>query len=757
LLQWAILVFVVAFVGLGWLMLRRPEATTTTFWALGWISAGGGLLLTALASSFGWIHLAGYPLGTLFVALLLGGALILAERPVPGWLFPVALLVGGVRTALAAAGDPEAAYAVTTAIGPIAVLAAASFARQATRGPDISWAERMLAPACVALATGLGVHGVSLMLSGGTIPPGLLAFWILIGPPILGIQIQAGSERNARVMRHARDELEVHVRERTSELAHANESLRQEIAEREAAERALRASEERYRTVSELSSDFSFTFRIAADLSLELEWVTGAFQRITGYPPEKLQGHGWMELLDEDSHEGILSEFQTARGNGHPVTLDRPIRHRSGEPRWLEIRLDTLESAEDGSLQVVGAARDVSEARRAQDERRRLELHVLEAQKLESLGVLSGGIAHDFNNLLAVILGNARLLVSELPPDSQGRAYLDRIQGAGDHAASLAEQMLVYSGKASLELKPTDVASTVSGVLTLLRASVSEKGQLETRLSPSPLPVEGDASQLRQVALNLVLNASEALEDRAGTIWLRTGSLQADAEALKDCLGSVDPAPGRYVYLEVEDDGAGMNAETQRRIFEPFYTTKFSGRGLGLPAVLGIVRAHRGVVSVSSGPGRGTRIRVLIPLAEQAVLHETEPTRATRTDDTGGLILVVDDEEWVLEVTREFLVRAGYEVLCASGGREGIERFQEQPNAIDAVVLDVAMPDVDGERVLQEMRQVRPDVPVILTTGYGPEVTARRFATEGVTACLRKPFQPEEITQALREALASSS
>jgi CheY-like chemotaxis protein len=256
--------------------------------------------------------------------------------------------------------------------------------------------------------------------------------------------------------------------------------------------------------------------------------------------------------------------------------------------------------------------------------------------------------------------------------------------------------------------------------------------------------------------LNLVTNASEGLVDGAGTVSVRTGLASCSADDLVGAVGSGDVRPGTYAFLEVADDGRGMDAATRDRMFEPFFTTRFSGRGLGLAAVLGIVRAHGGVLCVHSAPGQGTVIRVLFPRGPAAAKPAENPAPGDTAERSRGTILVVDDDEFVVELAKEFLERAGHRVLTAAGGRAGIACFQERGREIDVVLLDLAMPDASGEEVLQELRRVRPGVPVIVSTGYAAEVAAKRVLEHGVAGFVRKPYEPEDLVDQIGLALAGA-
>jgi PAS domain S-box-containing protein len=720
---------------LGALWVRRPDTHAIGYWVSGWMAAGAGGVLLLVRDAFPQAFLLAFPLGTLFPMLLLAGALVLAGRRIPGWLLPGALLYGLARAGVAAAGYPALAWA-GAAVEPVAVLAAAWIIHRAQPRGAASRSQRLLAPSFVVLAL-IGTLHVALMTSEGKPPAALVAIWVAAIPSLFGLQVHAEWERARRALLDARDQLEERVAARTHELARVNASLRE--------------SEARYRVASELGSDFSFGFSGDTRETIEGGWVSDAFLRMSGYSLADLKGSSWLSLLHPDDLPRIRAEF-TSIVAGHARELELRLIAKDGRVLTLHARL--LVKRDAGGVRVVGVARDVTEARRAEQERRALERRVLEAQRHESLAVLTGGVAHDFNNLLMVILGNARIALAETPPESTLHARLTRIRAAAEHGARLTEQMLAYAGKSSLALKPLELSHLVEDMADLLRAAVSERCRLELDLDVAArAPVEGDATQLQQVVLNLVTNASESLAGASGTVRVRTGRCEVGAAELAGAAGTEHPEPGRYAFLEVSDDGPGMDAATRSRIFQPFFTTKFSGRGLGLAAVLGIVRAHSGVVQVKSEPGAGASLRVLIPEARGSVARAARPAAATpvaRARET-GTVLVVDDQDSVLELAQIVLESAGHRVLTALGGRAGIERFREQADEIDVVWLDLGMPDADGEEVLRELKRLRPDVRVIIATGYAGD--SQRIPA-GVRGFVRKPYEPEEMLDQVARALS---
>ena len=419
----------------------------------------------------------------------------------------------------------------------------------------------------------------------------------------------------------------------------------------------------------------------------------------------------------------------------------------------LEARVEarTLELARvNASLRA-----EISEHRSTEAERRRLALRVQEAQRLESLAVVAGGVAHDFSNLLTVILNHARLALPELPAGAPVRARLQGIRDAAEHGAALTEQLLVFAGRGSSARKPVELSGLVDDTLDLARASVAPACRLEATLAPN-VWVEADPTQLRQVVLNLVQNAGEARRGAPVHVSIRTSLATLGPADLVDARGVTEAVPGVYAVLEVSDDGDGIDAETERRIFDPFFTTKLSGRGLGLAAVLGIVRGHGGAVTLQSAPRAGSTFRALLPAA--AGLRAALPLESTRAPEEGGegaRVLVVDDDDAVVELAREILSRAGYAVETASGGRAALERLAAAGGGFDAAVVDVAMPDLDGEEVVRALHAARPSLPVVLASGCAADDASGRFAALGAARFLAKPWTAEALEAAVRGAIAA--
>lgn len=397
--------------------------------------------------------------------------------------------------------------------------------------------------------------------------------------------------------------------------------------------------------------------------------------------------------------------------------------------------------------------RDITERKRAQLEQEKLEAQMLQTQKLESLGVLAGGIAHDFRNLLVPILGNARLAKSELVPDSPVIPYVERIATAAVRTSELTDQLLAYAGRGTLTTRPLDVCELLREMGELLHTAVSRGIELRYEL-PDALPfIEGDATQLRQVILNLIINAAEAIGDRPGVVTIAAGTVAIDRAWARGTYLGPELPEGFYAYLEVRDDGCGMDEETRSKIFDPFFTTKFAGRGLGLAALLGIVRAHRGAVRVESEVGRGTRFRLLFPCVSGSTATVERAVACPLGWRGSGTVLVGDDEAAVREFLEHVLRRCGLQVILAEDGRQAVELFREHAPKIAAVLLDVTMPGIGGIEACVEMRKIRPDARIILSSGYSEAEVAARFETHAVDDFLQKPYEVEALIQKLRALL----
>jgi PAS domain S-box-containing protein len=396
--------------------------------------------------------------------------------------------------------------------------------------------------------------------------------------------------------------------------------------------------------------------------------------------------------------------------------------------------------------------RDRTEARRGEEQRRNLEAQFQQAQRLESLGVLAGGIAHDFNNLLTAVLGNLNLAQFNLSPESPAGPFLENAEKTVLKASDLTKQMLAYSGKGRFVVKLHDVNEAVQEMAHLLQVSISKKAVLRLHLAQSLPPIEADGAQFQQVVMNLVTNASDALGDQEGIIAISTGLTDIDAGYIATTFPAQTLTPGRYVTLEVSDTGQGMSREVQARIFDPFFTTKPTGRGLGLSAMLGILRGHHAGLKIYSEVGRGSSFKAFFPAAP----GQTIPAEAMdRSEDVDlkGTVLLVDDEPTVLETIGSALETLGLQVVLARDGLEALETLSSNPAAIDLVLMDLTMPRMDGREAFQAMRQVHPEVRVILSSGYNEQESIQPFLGKGLAGFLQKPYTFDALRAALLKAL----
>jgi signal transduction histidine kinase/CheY-like chemotaxis protein len=457
----------------------------------------------------------------------------------------------------------------------------------------------------------------------------------------------------------------------------------------------------------------------------------------------------------------VRDPFLAQEGLTHTAAMRIPGRSRPFGLLIIGARHERNYSREDlffihAVANVLGAAFERTAMDRAEEEHRALERQMLHVQKLESLGVLAGGIAHDFNNLLVSVLGNAGLALAELSPVSPIRSRLTDIELAAQRAAELTRQMLAYAGRGRVVVQRVNLSDLVVELVTLLRTVVARTADIDVRLTDNLPDVEADASQLRQVIMNLVTNAADAIGGDAGRVDVTTGRMSATREYLAQCCTGQDLEPGEFVFAEVADTGCGMDDKTKARIFDPFFTTKVTGRGLGLAAVLGIVRSHRGAIAVESSPGAGTRFRLLLPAVGVASSNRPVPQAPPqKTPASIGTILIVDDDDGVRTVSTLSLERAGFRVVTARDGEEGMALMEQRGGDFDAVLLDMTMPRLSGAETCHLIRQLRPELPVVLTSGYTEPDAGARLDILGVAGFLQKPFTPAILVKMIQDAVRS--
>jgi PAS domain S-box-containing protein len=512
----------------------------------------------------------------------------------------------------------------------------------------------------------------------------------------------------------------------------------QEITDLKRTEQALEATEHRLAGVLEHAPHVV----VVLDPSGVIRYIN----RAPGGDEARLFGSEAASHARPESAARFRAAVERVLATAEPELLE--VEDASGH--YWEVRVAPVQR-NGGIEQLLAFAVDVSDRREAQERERRLEAQLLRSQKLESLGVLAGGIAHDFNNLLVGVLGNAQLAQRHVGTGVAGLCLGDIVRAA-QRAAELCKQMLAYAGRGTLELEAVWLPDLCEQMVDLVRPSMSKRARVVVERDRAVPPVQGDATQLQQVVMNLLTNASDALGGNDGVVTLRLGETHDDEELRSPNALVEELSPGPYVYFEVQDTGCGMDDDARNRMFDPFFSTKEQGSGLGLSAVLGIVRRHGGAIHVDSEPGRGTTIRVTLPRADPqpprvgSVEPVAEPTR--------GTVLVVDDEPMVRDVAQRTLEAAGHQVLVACDGVEALEVLAAEGGQVDAVLLDLTMPRMDGTETLRELRKRNLRMPVILASGFSgdagevgdPLSPARRF--------IAKPYDVDELLRVVSQALA---
>ncbi len=474
--------------------------------------------------------------------------------------------------------------------------------------------------------------------------------------------------------------------------------------------------------------------------------ANAAAARLYGVEKEEIVGIAAAVLRGGRNGDALYREIRSTVLQGK-TWRGEMIVEQEGEKKIIARHVSPVHDRDNRIRWQIVVDRDITRERQQQEK-------MAHVQRLESLGVLAGGIAHDFNNMIGIIMGNASLARSKINPDDAVYEHLDNIEQTSHRAANLCRQMLAYSGKGKFVVRPINLSELVEEMVRLLDVSISKSVLLRYDLAPDLPSVEADISQLQQVIMNLVINANEAIGEQNGTIILATGVVQADLDYLRsDYLEEQELREGRYVWLEVSDTGCGMDEEMKRRLFEPFFTTKFAGRGLGMSAILGIVRGHNGTIKVYSEPGKGTTVKVLFPAVDSSpdLLRANEEPSGIRPGN--GTVLVVDDEEMVRRVAGMILREAGYEVLLARDGVEAIEMVRKHGHEIVCVLLDMMMPRMGGEETFTEMRRLRPDIRVLLSSGYNEQTATNRFAGKGLAGFIQKPYTMKVLLAKVVELL----
>jgi len=503
----------------------------------------------------------------------------------------------------------------------------------------------------------------------------------------------------------------------------------QDLTVRKRAEEAIRESEARFRKM--------------ADAAPVMIWVTGpdklcsfvneVWLQFRGRPIEQEIGNGWVEGVHPEDLDRCVTIYHSAFDARRTFQMEYRLRRADGEYRWVFDSGVPMFSANGQFEGYIGSCLDISELKRAQEEN-------VHRQKLESIGVLAAGIAHDFNNLLGGILAQAHLVEEEVAVQSAAAEEIHKIKSLAVRASEIVRELMVYAGRETGTLEPVDLSVLVGEMVELLKISVSKRIVLRIRLEKDLPPCMAQSSQMCQVVMNLVTNASEAIDEAEGVISVSTG---------------IDPSHPHSVCLEVSDTGCGMSREQQAKIFDPFYTTKFAGRGLGLAVVQGVVRTHGGAIELESSPGRGTTFRIALPCIERSavrIARQGTPHAPPEASNAGRTVLLVEDEETLRNAVAKMLRQRGFLVLEAGDGLSAIDRLREKDRTIDVVLLDLTIPGADSAEVIEEIRRTRPETRIVMTSAYSQSAGSRFAGIPQIAGYIRKPFLANDLAGLLSKA-----
>ena len=544
---------------------------------------------------------------------------------------------------------------------------------------------------------------------------------------------------------------EVALSVQNEELLATEEMLRVQIDEYENSQKMLKESEEMSRNSSLLLQNILEHFPgivFWKDTQLRYLGCNKAFSDAAGLMnPDEIAGKSDYDM------PWTAAEISRYRDHDHQVIASGEAQlhiietlHRAdGRTVWFDACKVPIRDAQGTVIGLLGTSFDITERIHAEEERALLEQQFHQSQKLESLGILAGGIAHDFNNILTVIIGHCFMAREGLIPEQRYKAAFQKIESAGNRAADLCRQMLTYAGKSPLVQTHVNLWLLVDEVVKMLQSGLNKNVTIELDVKRVVPEIKGDAGQIQQIIMNLIINAAEAIGDQNGTIRVVLTRMLVEADQVEtDVFGTVIQAGG-YICLEVTDSGCGMNEETQKRIFEPFYTTKVTGRGLGMSAIHGIVKAHEGILQLTSAPGAGTSFKVWFPVPVSSSAAETAAPATDAKEDASGTILLVEDEELLRTMGEELLEAMGFTAITAENGREALRIYRDRSGEIDVILLDLIMPVVGGIEAYHELRTISPTVPIIICSGYGVDSVEDVIAQDQHAGFVHKPYKPGEL------------
>jgi PAS domain S-box-containing protein len=512
-------------------------------------------------------------------------------------------------------------------------------------------------------------------------------------------------------------------------------------------------SESLYRLLAENIHDVVWTM----DLRGKILYCSDSILSQRGFKAEDIIGTQFTAHSTPEAAELLARNLKEELEKDDVPNVDRnrssvseiEVYCADGSKKWVESVSSFLRDSDNQPIGVLGVSRDVDDRKRSEISRRVLESKMQEMQKMEGLGILAGGIAHDFNNVLVGIMGYNDLALNKIPANVGGREYIEESVASARQAADLCKQLLAYSGRGQFVVKAVDLAEMVASMMKLLQVTISKDIELSGAFQEKTPIIEADATQIQQAVMNLVINGAEAIGEVPGRISISVGSQTIDDAQMGTLIGNPNLEPGPFVYLEVTDSGCGMDGITVEKMFNPFFSTKESGHGLGLSALIGIIRGHRGGIAVRSEPGTGTSIRLLFPATDHAPATSASEFVEENDSLAGLMVLVVDDEDAVRNFAKKSLEIKGHQVITAKNGQEGIDIFRERNAEIDVVLMDLTMPVMSGQEAFMEMRNIKPDVRVVLISGYSDDEIVSKFEDKGSVAFLQKPFRIDHLIDAL--------
>ena len=517
------------------------------------------------------------------------------------------------------------------------------------------------------------------------------------------------------------------------------------VNKRKAADDALRESEEKYRTILESIEEGCFE----TDIDGNLTFFSNPFLKILGYSREELMGADTDQYTSPDTAAKMKRITERLRETGKPENVaDYDIVRKDGNNLSLELSVSLLKDQEGLPVGYRGVLRDVSERKEAEEEKHKLESQLQQAQKMESIGTLAGGIAHDFNNILMGIQGNASLMLLKIESDHPNYEKIKNIEKYVQNGTELTKQLLGFARRGKYLIKTTDLNEIIDKSSGLF-ARTKKEIRVHSDLADDLWAAEVDRGQIEQVLLNLYVNAWQAMS-QGGDLYLQTENVILDRSYIKP----YKVEPGRYVKISVSDTGVGIDKETQERIFEPFFTTKEMGRGtgLGLASVYGIVKSHGGYINVYSEKERGTVFTIYLPASEKEIVRERDAVAAPIFRGSGK-ILLIDDEKMILDVGIELLEELGYEVISAMSGNEAIEVFKNDRDKIDLIIMDMIMPGMGGGETFDRLKEIDPDIKVLLSSGYSINGQATKILRRGCDGFIQKPFNVNQLAEKVQEIL----